>query len=128
MQAQKGVLAELARVVGVAHHAVDNVPTEPLMIADQRLERAARAGQYGGHQKPIGIDGVWLARTDPAGLDDRWLPWTHPVIDTPNRLLVATPAVPDVLQPAAQGPYLLFSGPGHTGRAVRLAITCVSKY
>jgi hypothetical protein len=70
------------------------------MISDQRLECAARAGQYGGHQQPIGIDGIWLARTDPAGFDDRWLPWTHPVIDTLNRPSVASPAMPDALQPA----------------------------
>jgi hypothetical protein len=91
MHAQKRVLAELARVVGLSDHAVDNVPTEPLMVADQRLERAARAGQYGRHQQPIGVDGVWLARTDPARFDDRWLPGTHPVIDTPNRASVASP-------------------------------------
>src|SRR5262245_13062338 len=128
MHAQKRVLAELARVVGVPDHAVDNVPTEPLMVADQRLERAARAGQYGGHQQPIGVDGVWLARPDPVGFDDRWLPWTHPVIDTPNRPSVASPPQRRVLQPPAEAPYLLLSGPGHTGRPLRRAITCVSKY
>ena len=100
MHTEKRVLAKLARVVGVADHAVDNVPTKPLMVANQRLERAASAGQDGCHQQPIGVDGIWLARTDPAGFDDPWLPSTHPVIDTPNRPSVASPVMPQFLQPA----------------------------
>jgi hypothetical protein len=61
-----------------------------LMVADQRLESPAAAGQYGCDQQPVGID-------------DPWLPWTHPVIDTPERSSVASIA----LQPAGRQVYPL---------------------
>ena len=62
VNAQERVLTEVARIVGVADHAIDNVPTEPLMVADQRLECAGRAGQHGRDQHAIGVDSRWLAR------------------------------------------------------------------
>ena len=69
VNAQERVLAQLARIVGVADHAIDDVPAEPLMVADQRLERAARAGQDGGDEHAIGVDGLRLARTHAVGFD-----------------------------------------------------------
>jgi hypothetical protein len=90
VHAQEGILAQLARIVGVAHHAIDDVPTQALMVADQRLESPAVTGQYGRDQQPVGIDHPWL-------------PWTHPVIDTPEGASVASFA----LQPADRQVYPL---------------------
>lgn len=78
------------------------------MVADQRLERAARAGQYGGDKDAVGVDGLRLARTHPADFDGRLLPYTHPVIDTPKGESVASRAPRLPLQPAAGAPYLLW--------------------
>ena len=44
MHAQESVLTQLARIVGVTHHTIDNVPTQALVVADQRLEGARGAG------------------------------------------------------------------------------------
>jgi len=108
VDSQERILAELARIVGVSNHSIDNVPTEPLMVSDQRLEGAARAGQNGGNEHAVGVYGRRrLARTHLPGVDNRWLPTTHPVIDTPNRASVASPNRRDRLQPGPEGPYLL---------------------
>ena len=69
VHAQERVLAQLAGIVGVAHHAIDNVPAQSLVVADQRLEGAWRAGKHCRDQQAIGVDTGWLART-------------HPVVDT----------------------------------------------
>jgi hypothetical protein len=44
------------------------------MVADQRLERAACAGQDGGDKNAIGVDDFRLARTHAVGFDGHWLP------------------------------------------------------
>jgi hypothetical protein len=72
MDTQEGVLAQLARIVGVSNHSIDDVPTEALMVADQHLERAARAGQDGGHERAIGVEGIRRpGRADLTGFDGR---------------------------------------------------------
>jgi hypothetical protein len=92
MDSQKGVLAQLARIVRVPDHAVDDVPAEPLMVAYQRFEGAARARQDGGHEHAIGVEGLRLAHLQAVGFDGHWFPSTHPVMDTPAGSSVASPA------------------------------------
>jgi hypothetical protein len=117
VDAQERVLTELARIVRVPNHTIDDVPTEPLMVADQRLECAARAGQDGGHEHAVGIRGLGrLARTYLSGVDGRWLPSTHPVIDTPNRGSVASLARRQGCNRSPQGRiYSLDRGPYRPG-------------
>src|SRR6185503_2431895 len=108
VDSQERVLAQLAGIIGVPNHTIDDVPTQALMVADQRLECAARAGQDGGNEHAVGVYGLRrLARTYLPGVDDRWLPSTHPMIDTPNWASVASPNRRDRLQPGPAGPYLL---------------------
>jgi hypothetical protein len=72
VDAQERVLAQLARIVGVPDHAIDHVPAEALMVSDQGLERASRAGQHRGHEYAVGVDGFRRpGRTHVSGFDDR---------------------------------------------------------
>ena len=85
VHAQERVLAKLARIVGMANHSIDNVPAEPLVGADQRLECPGRTLEHGCDQDTISVDAV-AARP----FDARWLARPHRVIDTGNGQTVAT--------------------------------------
>ena len=109
MNAQKRVLAELSRIVGMAHHAVDDVPAEPLMVADERLERARRA--------PASTAATRTRSASMAG----WLAWTHPV----DRYAPATDRLQLLGEVTAAGAATgsrpsvsTITSPGHTGRDI----------
>ena len=69
VHAEERVLTQIPRVVGVTDHTVDDVPTEPLVRADQRLESARRPCKHGRDQQPVGVDaggdGTLLAEAAP---------------------------------------------------------------
>ena len=50
VHAQERVLAQLAGVLGVADHALDDVPAQALVLAHEPFERAGHVAQHGGHQ------------------------------------------------------------------------------
>ena len=83
VHAQEGLLAQLAGVVGVAHHALDHMPAQALVVAHQALERPRLAGQHRGHQAPVGGDGL-------AGIDGNG-GIAHGPWDTPGGAAVARP-------------------------------------
>jgi hypothetical protein len=81
----------------VPHHALDHVPTQPLVIAHQLLERTGAAGEYGFDEGAIGF---------------------HPSRDTPKVGLVAMSFKQIFLNITAtgRGPAVSLAANGHCGR------------